>query len=111
MGYRLFREIIDNAPAEWTTAERLVAAVIADDANDFTRTSWTTGASLSARTGLSENGVRKVLAKLGGRGYEMRVAIGTGSDSRPVYSAGHGPRRFRVPELAPRGAEDDAEPT
>lgn len=91
MGYKLYREIRDRAPADWTHAERLVAWVIADDANDETRRSWIKLPELMERTGIkSQSGVRQALQKLADRGYEFRMPFTRGRDGRLVFAArGH----------------------
>lgn len=90
MGYLLYREIRDYAPADWTAGERLVALMIADDASDTTRASWIRNELLCHRTGLRPSGVKAALQKLAGRGYEMRVSHGKDALGRPMYAVrGH----------------------
>jgi len=112
MGFVLYREIRDRAPSDWTPAERVVALMIADDANDDTRRSWMPLAGkwrrgewvdgLTERTGLGADGVSKALQRLAGRGYEFRVPITTGKDGRPVFAVRGHSLDFRVPLIAPR---------
>jgi hypothetical protein len=100
MGYKLYREIRDNAPADWTHAERLVALMIADDANDQTRRSWIKLPELMARTGIrSQSGVRQALQKLAVHGYEFRVPIAKGRDGRPVFAAAGHSLDYLVPTM------------
>ncbi|NIL60079.1 hypothetical protein HCB18_27830 [Salinispora arenicola] len=40
MGVRLLNEVLDHAPADWTQAERLFIAVLAEKARDTTRRAW-----------------------------------------------------------------------
>jgi hypothetical protein len=90
VGYELYREIRDYAPAAWSSGMRLVALMIADDANDDTRRSWISNALLCQRTGLQPTGVKTALQRLAAAGYEMRVAHGTDTLGRPVYAVtGH----------------------
>jgi hypothetical protein len=100
VGYKLYREVRDFAPADWTVSERLVAWVIADDARDETRQSFIESALLCARTGLSERGLRGALQRLSERGYEFRVSHGKGSDGREVYAARNHPPDYQVPLIA-----------
>lgn len=103
MGFMLYREIRDGAPADWTAAERLVAWVIADDANDTTRKSWIKLPELMQRTGIkSEVGVRKALQRLAARGYEFRVPISKGKDGRLVFAAKGHSLDFIVPPMPDR---------
>lgn len=112
MGIRLHNEVRDGAPADWTVAERLIALLIAEDANDQTRAGWIPISGrwrgddwhdgLSERSGLKPDSVRKVLQQLGQKGYEFRVPIGAGKDGRLVYAAKGHSLDFRVPEFLPR---------
>lgn len=106
MGYLLYREIRDRAPADWTHAERLVALMIADDANDDTRRSWIKMPELMARTGIkTESGIRQALTRLGHRGYEFRVPITkdgmpvVGKDGRKVFAAKTHSLDYLVPAM------------
>lgn len=106
------REILAGAPAEWGRPERLVALVIADDANDKTRRSWLPiegrwrrgrwQDGICERTGLAPRSVRAALQRLGQRGYELRVPISIGKDGRPVYAARGQSTDFLFPPLPPR---------
>jgi len=102
MGYKLYREIRDNAPADWTAAERLVAWVIADDASDKTRRSWLKLPDLCQRAGLTADGVRKALQRLAARGYEFRIPVCTGRDGRPVFAVRGHSLDYLVPVLPAR---------
>jgi len=103
LGFRLYREIRDHAPAGWTHAERLVAWVIADDASDETRRSWIKLPEIMARTGIkTESGVRQVLQRLAARGYEFRIPIAKGRDGRPVFAAKGHSLDFLVPSMPHR---------
>lgn len=112
MGYRLYREIMNGAPPEWGRPERLVALVIADDADEKTRRSWMPiegcwrrgrwQDGICERTGLAPRSVRAALQRLDKRGYELRVPIGIGKDGRPVYAAKGQSTDFLVPPLPPR---------
>jgi hypothetical protein len=99
VGYKLYREIRDIMPADWTPAERLVAGIIADDANELTRISYIDRRLLCHRAGLTDNGLKTVLQRLASRGYEFRVSAGPGRDGRAVYSARGHAIDYRVPEV------------
>jgi biotin operon repressor len=98
VGYELYRQIRDLAPPGWTSGERLVAWVIADDANEETRRSFIALDELARRCGMSERGVRKALEKLAERGYEFRVSLGKGKDGRDVYSVRGMAPQYAVPD-------------
>jgi hypothetical protein len=100
VGYKLYREVRDFAPADWTAVERLVAWVIADDARDETRRSFIESELIAIRTGLSARGIRAALQRLSERGYEFRVSHGKGSDGREVYAARNHPPDYQVPLIA-----------
>lgn len=90
MGIRLITEVLDNAPAELTTSERLLLVVLAESARDETRRCWPGMEMLVQRTGLSGRGVQKTLERLTARGYEVRVAAGTDKNGRPTFAhSGH----------------------
>jgi hypothetical protein len=108
VGYKLYRQIRDYAPQDWTSGELVVAWVIADDANDDTRRSFIPNDELCRRTRMSASGVRKALEKLNAKGFEFRVPHGKGKDGREVYSARGKPPEYVVPDifmLLVRGAQ------
>jgi hypothetical protein len=99
VGYKLYREICDFAPPDWSSPELTVAWVIADDASDATRASWIPLPLLCARTRLAPSSVRAALAKLAGRGYEFRVIKGYGKDGRPVFATRSHAVDYLVPSM------------
>jgi hypothetical protein len=99
VGFKLYREVLDFAPADVTSGELVVALIIADDANDATRVSWMSLPLLCARTRLKPSSVRAALAKLAARGYEFRVAHGFGKDGRPVFAAKGHAVDYVVPDM------------
>jgi hypothetical protein len=100
VGYRLYREVRDSAPAEWTASERLVAWALADDANDETRRSWIKIPELMKRTGFrSERGLRMVLQKLADSGYEFRMVLTRDKQGRPVFAVKGRSLDFQVPRM------------
>jgi hypothetical protein len=116
MGHRLYREILKGAPPDWGRPERLVALVIADDANEETRRSWMPIEGcwrrgrwvdgICEKTGMTPVSIRRALHQLGKRGFELRVPISTGRDGRPVYAARGRSTDFYVPSLPPRPAPE-----
>jgi hypothetical protein len=99
VGYKLYRQIRDHAPRDWTSGELVVAWVIADDANDETRRSFIPPSELAHRARMSESGVRKTLARLAERGFEFRVSKGKGKDGREVYATRGMPPEYMVPDI------------
>lgn len=99
VGYKLYREVRDFAPAALTSGELVVALMLADDANDATRQSWISNAELCFRSRMSPQGVRSALARLAARGYEFRVPHGVGKDGRPVFAAKGHATDYLVPDF------------
>ena len=99
MGYKLYREVRDFAPAGLTSGELVVAWVIADDANDTTRRSWISHAELCFRARLGPSAIRGALAKLAARGYEFRVPHGPGKDGRTVFATKGHATDYLVPDF------------
>ncbi|WP_026454836.1 helix-turn-helix domain-containing protein [Saccharomonospora iraqiensis] len=98
MGIRLYVEVLDHAPAELTSNERLLLLVIAEKANDDTRRAvFPNPDRLLHRLGMSEDGLRKVCQKLAARGYEARIPVGTNKAGRPVYAYKGHAVDYRVP--------------
>ncbi len=102
MGFLLYRMLRAGMPPEWASGMRLVALIIADDANDETRLSWIRNEQLCEETGLTPRGVRDALQALGDHDYEMRVSHGTDKRGRPVYAARGHSVDYRVPIMPPR---------
>jgi hypothetical protein len=107
VGFRLYREIRDFAPDDWTPGELIVALMIADDARDDTRASWIPLPLLCQRTRLKPSTVRELLGRLGARGYEFRVIHGYGKDGRPVFAT----RSHAVDYVVPDMLKGDAIPS
>lgn len=90
---------------------RLVALMIADSANDKTRSSWIENPVLCRRTGLQRTGVKTALQKLGEAGYEMRVSHGLDAIGRPVYAVYNKATDYLVPDFLTLIGEAVASPT
>lgn len=98
VGYRLWREIKPLFPPGTTPAERQVAMLIADDANEHTRIATRLDPKvLCVLAGLEKTGLKAALQRLSGRGLEFRVSFGKGRDGRPVYASGENAPQYRVP--------------
>lgn len=85
MGYELYREVKRYAPQTLTHREKLTAMVLADDANDTSRSTWNSAFDpeiMSACMVKNDREMRKVLARLqeekviehAGGGHNGRVA-------------------------------------
>ena len=110
MGYRLYRHVLDHAPADLTSGERLLLLVIADDANDNTRTGWPGTDLLTHRTGLSPDGITKTFRRLANRGLEVRVPISTDAAGRPIFAVRGRRTTYRVPVLPERADAPKPDP-
>lgn len=99
VGFRLYREVLDFAPAGITSGELVIALVIADDARDGTRQSWIPFELLCMKARQQPSTVRSNLAKLGARGFEFRVSHGYGKDGRPVFAARGHRTDYHVPDF------------
>ncbi len=119
VGYRLYREVVNFAPADLTSGELVVALIIADDAGEQTRRSWIKNEELCYRTRMKPSGVRDALGRLASRGLEFRVIHGYDKKGKPVYAArGHAvdyvvPDFFKAaavaaPSEVPDGSEGEA---
>jgi hypothetical protein len=98
----LIVEMLDHAPAELTPAERLLLVAIAEKANEQTRMSWPGMDTLTQRTGLGDRQVRRMLADLAARGYELRVPIGVDKHGMPVFASKGRRTVYRVPAFRQR---------
>jgi hypothetical protein len=99
VGYRLYRQIRDLAPQNWTSGELVVAFIIADSANDGTRRSYLDNPELCRRARMSGNGVRKALQRLAERGFEFRVGQGKDKNGKELYAVSGKPVEYQVPDI------------
>ncbi|MGI5196540.1 hypothetical protein ACQEVY_23310 [Streptomyces sp. CA-288835] len=78
MGNRLFVEVLDHAPSTLTHRERLLLAVLAEDASDETRVTWSRveDPKILRRADVSRSGLYDVLKALTAKGVLDRVTAG-----------------------------------
>lgn len=79
LGYTLYREVKERAPTSLTHREKLTAMILADDANDETRLTWSSVVDpeiLRQAMVKNERDMRKVLARLQEEGVIERVGGG-----------------------------------
>ncbi len=95
-------EVLDYAPGELTSPERLVLIVLAEAAHDATRECWPGMETLTRRTGLSERHVRRALADLAAHGCDVRVAVGVDKRGWPMFANKGHRSRYRLPDLRRR---------
>jgi hypothetical protein len=109
MGIQAIVEVFDHAPADLTSAERLILLAIAENIRDGDpkRETWPgfTVALLRKRTGLTDETRKKALQRLARRGLEVRIPIDVGDDGRPVFAVPGKQTRYRLPALKPGGNE------
>lgn len=115
MGVRLIVEILDNAPADMSAAERLLLIALAEKASDQTRqVLWRKNEDprevLAGRVGVSPAGLTKVFGRLASRGLDPRVPLRTDRQGRPVFAFVGTLGRYRVPVLAPARGSPGGDP-
>ncbi|MFI7014416.1 hypothetical protein [Streptomyces sp. NPDC050164] len=78
MGHRLYVEVLDHAPSTLTHRERLLLAVLAEDARDETRVTWSRVEDpvILRRAMVSRSGLYDVLKALVAKGVLERVTAG-----------------------------------
>lgn len=94
-------EILDHAPADWTSSERLVALAIAEHANDQTRIGYPGMELLTHRLGVDDKSVSRLLRQLSRKGYELRVPAGADKKGRVVFATRSHRSTYRLPLLCP----------
>lgn len=102
MGIKRVVDVLLNAPADLTAAERMVLVAIGENVRDGDPTLLTwpdfNVHTLAERTGLTGKGsLKAALQRLGGRGLEVRVPLTSGKDGRPVYALPGKQCRYRFP--------------
>lgn len=64
MSIRAMAQVFDFAPITWTSAERLVALVIADHVGDSTGECWPSVQRISERSGITPRQVQRIITRL-----------------------------------------------
>lgn len=110
MGYQLRRDLREALGPEISGLQRAVALEIADDAKEETRRSWAALEDLARWTGAKDASVvRNALKRLAAAGWEFRVPIGKGRDSRVLYAVPGIRMTFQVPRFEFVSAEPKGE--
>lgn len=102
MAISLVVEVMDFATGtDLSPTERYVLVAIAERASDKTRKAWQQAGkwSLAERVGISDRGLRKVLAGLAERGIEVRMPLSVSPDGRPTYAANGHQTTYLLPLL------------
>lgn len=86
MGVKLWAEIVHGWPCELIDAERVLLAVLAEDANDQTREGWPGMDELVARTHKGASTVRRLLTSLEHKKMITRVPAPVAAESSPVVA-------------------------
>lgn len=106
VGIKLVVETMKHAPAEISSAERLLLIVLAEQASDTTRECWPGMDLIQQHAGLTHEAVRKALQRLAARGLEVRVPLGNDRKGRNVYAFQGQRTRYRIPHFAPSGGTE-----
>lgn len=120
MGYELYREVKRHAPETLTHREKLTAMVLADDANDESRTTWNsafTPETLAFCMVKNERDMRKILARLQdekviehvGGGHNGRIAKFRFLELGPATVGGSERTGYEVPKAEPVQKEPPTE--
>ena len=99
MGYKLWRQIRDHAPQDWTSGELVVALMIADSANEQTRRAYITADDLRTLCRMGDGGIRKNLQKLLEKGFEFRVPQGRDKTGKTIYAVSGNGVEYQVPAI------------
>ncbi len=103
MGFKLYREVRDFAPAGWDAGMLVTALMIADAANETTRIAVISQPLLCARTRLKLTGLRSALRRLDEAEYEFRLPRGKDKNGNPVYTGRGYEVDYRVPDMVRAG--------
>jgi hypothetical protein len=86
MSIRAMAQVFDFAPQAWTSAERLVALVIADHVGDSTGECWPSVQRISERSGVTPRQVQRILTRLEAYGViERRPRFDNNRQTTNVY--------------------------
>lgn len=99
VGYKLYRQVRDFAPQDWTSGELVVALMIADSANEHTRLAYITAEDLRKLCRMTGSGIRKNLEKLAGKGFEFRVRQGKDKHGKTLYAVAGNGVEYQVPAI------------
>ena len=106
MSVRQWLHVLDHVPAELDPAERMVLLSIAENINDDDprRMTWPGfgRAQLMHRTGLGEEGLKKVFQRLAGHDLEVRVPMGTDRRGKVLYAVPGKQCRYVLPAAVAR---------
>lgn len=79
-------QVFDFAPKEWSSAERLVALVIADHVGDSTGECWPSVQRISERSGITARQVQRIVNKLETYGcIERRARFDNNRQTTNIY--------------------------
>lgn len=106
MGVKLVNEVLDHAPADWTQAERLFIAVLAEKARDNTRRAWPGQATIMRRTGLKADSITRLCHRLAAKGWELREQLGVDRKGKPVFAYRGKAAVYAIPAMCPLGDHD-----
>jgi hypothetical protein len=108
VGYKLYRQIRDYAPQDWTSGELVVALMIADAAGEDTLRAYIDSDELYRRCRMTDSGVRKNLQKLAEKGFEFRVVIAEDKHGNALYGIPGKRAEYQVPGIFTRLARGAA---
>lgn len=110
MGYELYREVKQYAPADLDTGELALLLILADEANEDSRECFPGMDELCAYMRMSADGIGKILKRLAAKDLEVRVVVDKDKTGRPVYARRGLRTTYRIPEFrsaALAGPESD----
>ena len=99
MGYELYREVKDHAPADLDTGELALLLILADDANDQTRECFPGMDEICRWMRMGADGVGRVLQRLAKHGLEVRVPVGEDRTGRTIYAKKGVQTTYRLPRF------------
>lgn len=101
MGYPLFREVKQHAPADLDTGELALLLILADEANDETRECFPGMDELCAHMRMTADGIGRILQRLAKHGIDVRVPVGKDKTGRLLYAVKGVRTTYRLPRFAP----------
>jgi hypothetical protein len=100
MGFQLYREVKDHAPADLDAGELALLLILADDADEETRECFPGMDELCSWMRMTADGVGRVLQRLAKRGLEVRVPVGKDKTGRTIYAMKGVQTTYRLPRFA-----------